>query len=39
MKNDNSILPLTNYDPGFQDLQKELSQLQKVSIFEFTIKT
>ncbi|CAI9301802.1 unnamed protein product [Lactuca saligna] len=31
MKNDNSILPLTNYDPGFQDLQKELSQLQKAN--------
>lgn len=31
MKNDNSILPLTNYDPGLQDLQKELSQLQKAN--------
>ncbi|KAI3757406.1 hypothetical protein L6452_04943 [Arctium lappa] len=31
MKNDNSLLPLTNYDPSFQDLQRELVQLRKAN--------
>ncbi|KAJ9545912.1 hypothetical protein OSB04_025619 [Centaurea solstitialis] len=31
MKNDNSLLPLTNYDPSFQDIQSELVQLRKAN--------
>ena len=31
MKNDNSLLPLTNYDPSVQDLQRELAQLRQVT--------
>lgn len=31
MKNDNSLLPLANYDPSFQDLQRELVQLRKAN--------
>ncbi|XP_076947912.1 uncharacterized protein LOC143619989 [Bidens hawaiensis] len=31
MKNDNSHLPLTNFDPGFQDLQRELAQLNQAN--------
>ncbi|KAI7745253.1 hypothetical protein M8C21_018094, partial [Ambrosia artemisiifolia] len=31
MKNDNSHLPLTNYDPSFQDLQRELAQLHQAN--------
>ncbi|KVI07246.1 EEIG1/EHBP1 N-terminal domain-containing protein [Cynara cardunculus var. scolymus] len=34
MKNDNSLLPLTNYDPSFQDLQRELVQLRKEAVFK-----
>ncbi|KAK9056451.1 hypothetical protein SSX86_023812 [Deinandra increscens subsp. villosa] len=33
MKNDNSLLPLANYDPSFQDLQSELAQLHQVYAF------
>nr|XP_043614829.1 interaptin [Erigeron canadensis] len=31
MKNDNSLLPLTSYDPSFQDLQRELEQLNQAN--------
>ncbi|KAI3762062.1 hypothetical protein L1987_52485 [Smallanthus sonchifolius] len=31
MKNDNSHLPLTNYDPSFQDLERELEQLHQAN--------
>ncbi|KAD0806405.1 hypothetical protein E3N88_43694 [Mikania micrantha] len=31
MKNDNSLLPLTTYEPSFQDLQQELAQLHKAN--------
>ncbi|PWA70211.1 EEIG1/EHBP1 N-terminal domain-containing protein [Artemisia annua] len=31
MKNDNSLLPLTNYDPSVQDLQRELAQLRQAN--------
>ncbi|XP_076890810.1 uncharacterized protein LOC143542019 isoform X2 [Bidens hawaiensis] len=31
MKNDNSHLPLTTFDPGFQDLQRELAQLNQAN--------
>ncbi|GJW00536.1 putative leucine-rich repeat-containing protein [Tanacetum coccineum] len=31
MKNDNTLLPLTNYDPSVQDLQRELAQLRQAN--------
>ncbi|GJT18365.1 hypothetical protein Tco_0877071 [Tanacetum coccineum] len=31
MKNDNALLPLTNYDPSVQDLQRELAQLRQLA--------
>ncbi|KAF5779995.1 putative transcription factor bZIP family [Helianthus annuus] len=31
MKNDNAHLSLTNFDPGFQDLQRELGQLHQAN--------
>ncbi|KAJ0499893.1 hypothetical protein HanHA300_Chr11g0383721 [Helianthus annuus] len=31
MKNDNAHLSLTNFDPGFQDLQRELAQLHQAN--------
>ncbi|XP_071709954.1 uncharacterized protein [Rutidosis leptorrhynchoides] len=31
MKNDNSLLPLANYDPSIQDFHRELAQLNQVN--------